>query len=160
MKTSTEIFAHNLKTLLEKKHKSQSDLARFLNVTPTTVSRWTNAESLPRSPMIDRICGFLVCDAEDLMTDHTKQGNLFPEDIIADAITERPLLIEYKEKSEVLLKQIAECSKKPPLKTQILTADWKEIYAKLDQEHKRAFWHGLIKQIVESKQHQGFEIMY
>lgn len=67
---------------------------------------------------------------------------------------------EYKEKSEVLLKQIAECSKKPPLKTQILTADWKEIYAKLDQEHKRAFWHGLIKQIVESKQHQGFEIMY
>lgn len=94
MKTSTEIFAHNLKTLLEKKHKSQSDMARFLKVTPTTVSRWTNAESLPRSPMIDRICGFLVCDTEDLMTDHTKQANLFPEDIIAEAITERPLLMQ------------------------------------------------------------------
>ena len=55
MKKSTEIFSRNLKNKLEEKGKSQSDLARFLNVTPTTVSRWTNAESLPRSPMIDRI---------------------------------------------------------------------------------------------------------
>lgn len=67
---------------------------------------------------------------------------------------------EYKEKSEVLLKQIAECSKKAPLKTKILTADWKEIYAKLDQEHRRSFWHSLIKQIVVSEQGQGFQIMY
>lgn len=67
---------------------------------------------------------------------------------------------EYKEKSEVLLKQIADCSKKPSLKSKILTADWKEIYAKLDEEHKRAFWHNLVKQIVENEQQQGFEIMY
>ena len=67
---------------------------------------------------------------------------------------------EYKEKSEVLLKQIAECSKKPPLKTQILTADWKEIYAKLDQEHKRAFWHNLIKQIVVDKEFQVVDVVY
>lgn len=40
MKTSTEIFAHNLKVQLEKKNKTQSDLARFLKVTPTAVSRW------------------------------------------------------------------------------------------------------------------------
>lgn len=40
MKTQTEIFAHNLKVLLEKKHKSQNDLARHLKVTPTAVSRW------------------------------------------------------------------------------------------------------------------------
>lgn len=94
MKTSKDIFAHNLKVLLEKKHKNQSDLARFLKVTPTTVSRWTNAEMLPRSTMIDRICTYLVCTTEDLMTDHTRTATLLPEDIIADAIVERPLLMQ------------------------------------------------------------------
>ena len=94
MKTQTEIFAHNLKVLLEKKHKSQSDLARFLKVTPTTVSRWTNADALPRSPMIDRICGFLACTTEDLMVDRTRQANLLPEDVLAEAILERPLLMQ------------------------------------------------------------------
>ena len=94
MKTQTEIFAHNLKVQLEKKRRSQSDLARFLKVTPTTVSRWTNAEALPRSPMIDRICNYLGCTTEDLMVDHTKQANLLPEDVIAEAILDRPLLMQ------------------------------------------------------------------
>ena len=94
MKTSTEIFAYNLKMQLEKKHKSQSDLARFLKVTPTTVSRWAKAEALPRSAMLDRICGYLVCTTEDLMVDHTQVANLLPEDVIAEAILERPLLMQ------------------------------------------------------------------
>lgn len=94
MKTSTEIFAYNLKMQLEKKNKSQSDLARFLKVTPTTVSRWTTAQALPRSAMIDRICNYLGCTPEDLMTDHTQTANLFPEDVIAEAIVERPLLMQ------------------------------------------------------------------
>lgn len=94
MPTSTEIFAHNLKNMLEAKRKSQSDLARHLKVTPTTVSRWTNAEALPRSAMIDRICHYLVCSTEDLMTDHTKVATLAPSDVIADAILERPLLMQ------------------------------------------------------------------
>ena len=94
MKTSTDIFAYNLKNILEKKRKSQSDLARHLNVTPTTVSRWANGEALPRANMIDRICQYLVCSTDDLMTDHTKVATMLPEDIIADAIVERPLLMQ------------------------------------------------------------------
>lgn len=92
--TSTEIFAHNLKNKLYARNKTQSDLARYLKVTPTTVSRWTSAEALPRSAMIDRICVYLVCDPEDLMTDHTKTVSLAPSDVIADAILERPLLMQ------------------------------------------------------------------
>lgn len=92
--TSTEIFAHNLKNKLYARNKTQSDLARYLKVTPTTVSRWTSAEALPRSAMIDRICAYLVCDPEDLMTDHTKTVSLAPSDVIADAILERPLLMQ------------------------------------------------------------------
>ena len=49
MSTSTEIFAYNLRNKLIARNKSQSDLARFLKVTPTTVSRWTNGEAMPRA---------------------------------------------------------------------------------------------------------------
>ena len=94
MPTTKEIFARNLKNMLEARRKNQSDLARFLKMTPTAVSRWTNAEVLPRPSTIDRICGYLVCSAEDLMTDHTKTVAYAPQDIIADAIVERPLLMQ------------------------------------------------------------------
>lgn len=94
MKTSTEIFATNLKNALYRRNKSQSDLARFLKVTPTTVSRWTKGEALPRANMIDRICNYLLCSTEDLMTDHTKTAEYAPQDVIADAIVERPLLMQ------------------------------------------------------------------
>ena len=94
MKTSTEIFAENLKNRLLVRHKNQSDRARFLNVTPTTGSRWTTAEALPRANMIDRICTYLGCTTEDLMTDHTKAVEYAPQDIIADAVVERPLLMQ------------------------------------------------------------------
>ena len=94
MKTSKEIFGENLRNRLQLRNKSQSDLARFLKVTTTTVSRWTNAEALPRANMIDRICNYLGCATEDLMTDHTKVAEYAPQDIIADAIVERPLLMQ------------------------------------------------------------------
>lgn len=92
--TATEIFAYNLKNRLYAKNKTQSDLARYLKVTPTTVSRWTNGEALPRSAMIDRICVYLLCDPEDLLTDHTKTVALAPSDVIADAILDRPILMQ------------------------------------------------------------------
>lgn len=94
MSTSTAIFAENLRQALYKKNKSQSDLARFLKVTPTTVSRWTAGESMPRANMLDRICAYLLCTPEDLLTDHTQTASLFPEDVIAEAIVERPLLLQ------------------------------------------------------------------
>lgn len=94
MSTSTAIFAENLRQALYKKNKSQSDLARFLKVTPTTVSRWTAGEAMPRANMLDRICAYLLCTPEDLLTDHTQTASLFPEDVIAEAIVERPLLLQ------------------------------------------------------------------
>ena len=67
---------------------------------------------------------------------------------------------EYKDKSAVLLKQIAEASKNAPLKTQIFASNWKDLYLRLDAEHRRSFWRGIIQQIVVNEQGQGFEIMY
>lgn len=93
MKTTQEIFSHNLTNLLIAKNKSQSDLARFLKTTPTTVSKWALGRAMPRPNMLDRICVFLNCTAEDLMTDHTKVAVMLPQDIIAEEIENDPRLM-------------------------------------------------------------------
>lgn len=67
---------------------------------------------------------------------------------------------EYKAKSADLQKKIAECSKTTPLKTQNFASNWKELYAQLDDEHKRSFWHNLIKEIVVDEQLQVVAVLY
>lgn len=67
---------------------------------------------------------------------------------------------EYKEKSADLQRRIAESSKKPSVKTQNFASNWKELYAQLDEEHKRSFWHNLIQQIVVDEQLQVVEVLY
>jgi DNA invertase Pin-like site-specific DNA recombinase len=67
---------------------------------------------------------------------------------------------EYREKSADIQKKIAELSKIAPLKTQNFASNWKEVYALLDDEHKRSFWRNLITEIVVNEQLQGFQIVY
>ena len=67
---------------------------------------------------------------------------------------------EYKEKSATLLKQIADLSKNTPVKTQNFASNWKEVYHKLDEEHKRSFWHSLLQQIVVNEDLQVVEVLY
>ena len=67
---------------------------------------------------------------------------------------------EYKEKSATLLKQIADLSKNTPVKTQNFASNWKDVYRKLDEEHKRSFWHSLLQQIVVDKELQVVEVLY
>ena len=67
---------------------------------------------------------------------------------------------EYKRQSAALQQKIAELQKITPRKTQNFSADWKEIYAILDDEHKRSFWHGLISKIVPSIENSSFSVLY
>lgn len=93
MKTSQEIFSQNLNNMLIAKKKTQSDLARYLDTTPTTVSKWALGKAMPRPKMLDGICRFLVCTQEDLMTDHSKTVVMLPQDIIAEEIENDPRLM-------------------------------------------------------------------
>ena len=93
MKTSVEIFSHHLRNQLEAKRRTQSDLSRHLKVSAVSVSRWVNGVSKPRADMLDRICQYLNCTAEDLMTDHTKTVVMLPQDIIAEEIENNPRLM-------------------------------------------------------------------
>lgn len=94
MRTSTEIFAENLRNMLIAKNKKQADLARFTGATPATVTYWCNGQAMPRAKMIDKICVFLNCTVEDLTTDHNKPVEYAPEDIIAEQIKENTRLMK------------------------------------------------------------------
>ena len=92
MKDIKTIFSENLRDKLIAKNRTQAQLAKFLGVSQTSVSHWCNGEVMPRSNMVDRIATFLVCSSDELMTDHTKEVELAPEDIIAEELRENPRL--------------------------------------------------------------------
>lgn len=67
---------------------------------------------------------------------------------------------EYRDKSAELQQTIAELSKEPVKKEIKFTTDWKTLYKELDYEHRRAFWRGLIKEIVLDKDGNPIDILY
>lgn len=86
------IFSENLRNKLIAKNKTQAQLAKAVGVSQTTVSFWVNGEKMPRSNMIDKICQYLVCSSDELLTDQNKPVELLPEDIIAEEIRNNPRL--------------------------------------------------------------------
>lgn len=67
---------------------------------------------------------------------------------------------EYKSKTAEIQKKIAELQKIPPVKTKIFASNWKDLYAELDEEHKRSFWRNIISGVEISLKNQGFKILY
>lgn len=51
-------IAERIFTLLERQGKRQSDLARFLQVRPTTVSEWVHGKREPSGALYERIADF------------------------------------------------------------------------------------------------------
>lgn len=67
---------------------------------------------------------------------------------------------EYREKSADLQRIIANLNKEPKKITKKFTAGWKEVYDQLDDEHKRAFWRGLISEVEIDKNGSPVRILY
>lgn len=67
---------------------------------------------------------------------------------------------EYKTQSAKIQHKIAELQKKPTVKTQIFTANWKDLYRELSEENRRSFWHSLIKEIAVDLEGQPIEVLY
>lgn len=64
-----EIFRKNLSTYLAERGHTQLDLAKYMNVSNTTVNNWVKGYSAPRMDKIDRICRFLRITRSDLLED-------------------------------------------------------------------------------------------
>ena len=67
---------------------------------------------------------------------------------------------EYREKSAELQKIIADLSKQEPVKENVFTKNWKDVYRMLDDSHKRSFWRNLIKGVRLDENMKPVEIMY
>ena len=67
---------------------------------------------------------------------------------------------EYKKRSAELQRTIATLSKEPEKKEVRFTANWKSLYQELDDEHRRAFWRGLIKEVKISEDGKPTKIIY
>ena len=67
---------------------------------------------------------------------------------------------DYKSQSQELQKKIAELSKEPVEKEVKFSSGWKDLYAELDDIHRRAFWRSIIKGVKIDKDGQPTEILY
>lgn len=66
----------------------------------------------------------------------------------------------YTAKSAELQRTIAELSKTTVPKQHTFTAGWKDVYQKLDDTHRRAFWRGLISEVLIDENGKPVKILY
>lgn len=57
-KDFNEIFAKNLQFYIEQKGVSQNELAKYLDVSPTSVNNWCRGLKTPRMDKVDKICTY------------------------------------------------------------------------------------------------------
>lgn len=60
-------FAENLKKWLQRREKSQIELANYMHVSAPTVSDWVNGKKMPRADKLQSIANWLVIDLSDLL---------------------------------------------------------------------------------------------
>ena len=58
-------FADNLKFLLKYKGDTQSQLAKELDLTTASVSRYCSGEQIPRIDVLDKIADYFAVDVSD-----------------------------------------------------------------------------------------------
>lgn len=64
-----KIIAKNLKRILLEKGKTQTEVARDLNINKSTLSCWMNGTRIPKMESIDMLCAYLGCKRSDIMED-------------------------------------------------------------------------------------------
>lgn len=69
-KKFNEIFSKNLRYYMDSRGVSQNELAKELNVSPTSVNNWYNGYKTPRMDKVDKICRFFHISRSALMEEH------------------------------------------------------------------------------------------
>ena len=94
-----DVLSNNLKNLLHKKGKSQTDMAKDLNLKESTVSSWVNAVKYPRRDKIELMADYfnvLPSDITDDKTSNTLEAAHFnKDDLTEDEIKQVENFIEF-----------------------------------------------------------------
>lgn len=64
-----EVFTKRLNYFMEIHRTPQNELAKYMNVSNTTVNSWVKGYKTPRMDKIDRICSFFGINRNDLLND-------------------------------------------------------------------------------------------
>jgi repressor LexA len=85
-KRSAEVFAENLKRLMETSGKTAKEVAMWCKVTPATVSYWMGGKKYPRIEKMSALAEFFQVDKTDLM-DERPRKRIDPQTIEARIIS-------------------------------------------------------------------------
>lgn len=72
-KEFNKIFGKNLQFYLDSKQISQTELANYLKVSPTSVNNWCRGLKTPRMDKVDKICNFFHINRSDLLNEHNDE---------------------------------------------------------------------------------------
>lgn len=97
-----EILSKNLKNLLERKGKTQTDMAKDLNLKESTVSSWINAVKYPRRDKIELLADYFGVMPSDITEDKTLQKDTLAAHLDGDFTEEE--LIEIRKYAELVRK--------------------------------------------------------
>ncbi|WP_210126592.1 helix-turn-helix transcriptional regulator [Staphylococcus sp. GDY8P83P] len=94
------ILSKNLKNLLERKGKTQTDMAKDLNLKESTVSSWVNAVKYPRRDKIELLADYFGVMPSDITEDKSTQqetiaAHFDKEDLTEDEMKEVEDFINY-----------------------------------------------------------------
>ncbi|HAR6483411.1 TPA: helix-turn-helix transcriptional regulator [Staphylococcus pseudintermedius] len=82
-----EILSNNLKKLLHQKGKTQTDMAKELNLKESTVSSWMNSVKYPRREKIEMLADYFNVLPSDITEDKTKQQDTIAAHFDKDGLT-------------------------------------------------------------------------
>ncbi|MCE4964374.1 transcriptional regulator [Staphylococcus haemolyticus] len=83
-----EILSKNLKNLLERKGKTQTDMAKDLDLKESTVSSWINAVKYPRRDKIELLADYFGVMPSDITEDKSLQQDTMAAHLDYSDLTE------------------------------------------------------------------------
>ena len=107
MAWSKEVFAENLRYYMERKGKSQKELAEIVGVSAPTMNEWLKAKKYPRIDKIEILANYFGILKSDLIEDKKEKST-----VNDDGLTENQrMLMQFAksvpdEKAEMILRVI------------------------------------------------------
>lgn len=87
-------FAQNLKNIMQKRNKTQSDLVKDLSFRQATVSDWLNGKKYPRMDKVEKLANYLGVSINELL-----MQSVFEPPVAAIQLTdqEKSMIKKYRQ---------------------------------------------------------------
>ncbi len=87
-------FAQNLKNIMQKRNKTQSDLVKDLSFRQATVSDWLNGKKYPRMDKVEKLANYLGVSVNELLMQSVSEP---PVPAIQLTDQEKSLIKKYRQ---------------------------------------------------------------